>query len=1053
MKFIKSIKYFSSAIVLSLTLNVIAQDKKALPEWQDVSVISVNKLPARATFFHYNSGEFSKDWKSLKNYQLLNGIWKFNWVEKPADRPVDFYKESYNVQHWKNIDVPSDWQMRGYGYPIYTNIIYPFPLNPPFVNEEYNPVGSYKRNFTITKDWEGKEVIVHFGGVNSAFYVWVNGQKVGYSEDSKTPAEFNITKYVKQGENSIAVEVYRWCDGSYLEDQDFWRLSGIERDVYLYAINKQHIANVISNASLDKSNYETGELNVQIETKGFSYKKSNNKLSVSLLDSSNNVIYSEEKTNIKGDYHSFKTRIPAVKKWSAEAPNLYKLQLKLTDENGLVLDASSIKVGFRTSEIKNGQLLVNGKPILLKGVNRHEHDPKEGHVISKESMIADIKDFKRYNINAVRTSHYPNCPEWYSLCDEYGIYVMDEANIESHGVGYAQDKTLAHKPEFASQHLDRISRMANRDINHPSVIIWSMGNEAGAGDNFRNAYKWLKNFDTTRPVHYELTNEKDTSYKERISDIVSWMYGKIPYIEKKHLSLEKDKSPDEKRPFIWCEYSHAMGNSNGNFADNWKWIRSLDNVQGGFIWDWMDQGIEKKTAEGEIYYAYGGDFIPKSYNIHTDGNFCANGIIGSDRTPHPAVWEIKKAYQNILFSKKEDLSFEIYNENFFISTEDYQFEWELIENGVAVKKGILEKINLAPNAKKTVIIPLEFKLNSSKEYFINFSVKTTKETSLLPKGYEIAQDQFLLQKAVLNNDLLVSKTKINSKFDKKTNTYTVSGAGFDYTFNSENLGLNSIKYNGKEILLAPIELNFWRAPIDNDYGAFNVKKDPDFFNWKNAATNRTLSSFSKDDKSNTFTYVFDHPTINASNKITYTVNNDGSLMVECQFLPKNASNLKFMPRYGVTMVLAKDFNNVEYYGKGPFENYIDRNTASKVGLYTAKVSDFYVPYIRPQENGNRTYVREVSFLDDNKHGVKITAKSTVEFSAHHNAIEEFDGGDVKSQTHTYDIKPKDFVFVTVDYKQRGVGGDNSWSKEGLAHAQYHINPENCSFGFTISLSK
>jgi len=663
----KFLKLYISIIVVSLSLNGISQEKVASPEWQDLSVISINKLPARASFFHYNSEDFSKDWKTLNNYQVLNGTWKFNWVEKPADRPVDFYKENYDVEQWDDIDVPSDWQMRGYGYPIYTNIVYPFPLNPPFLNKKFNPVGSYKRSFSISKDWEDKDVIIHFGGVNSAFYIWVNGEKVGYSQGSKLPAEFDITNYVKQGKNNIAVEVYRWCDGSYLEDQDFWRLSGIERDVYIYAVPKQNVQNVITNASLDKTDYETGELNVNISTKGISSDKSKNKLHISLLNASNEIIFEDKKVNIIGDSHTFKTSIPNIKKWSAEAPNLYELHWKLTDKNDEIIDGSSIKVGFRTSEVKNGQLLVNGQPILLKGVNRHEHDPKDGHVVSKESMIADIQDFKKYNINAVRTSHYPNCAMWYSLCDKYGIYIIDEANIESHGVGYKQDETLAQKPEYAKQHLERISRMAQRDVNHPSVIIWSMGNEAGSGDNFREGYKWLKNFDTSRPVHYEMSSPRYPNFKEKITDITSWMYGEIPYIEKKHLKPEKERAAEDRTPFIWCEYSHAMGNSNGNIADNWDWIRSHENVQGGFIWDWMDQGLEQKTADGEIYYAYGGDFIPKSYNIHNDGNFCANGIIGSNRAPHPAVWEVKKAYQNVLFSQEDGLNFEIFNENFFVS--------------------------------------------------------------------------------------------------------------------------------------------------------------------------------------------------------------------------------------------------------------------------------------------------------------------------------------------------------------------------------------------------
>ncbi len=1033
-----------SVIVLVIIASFAINTK---PEWQDPAVISINKLPARATFYHHKTDNLSEDWQKLSNYQLLNGTWKFNWVEKPADRPQNFYSNDFDTSNWDDIDVPSNWQMRGYGYPIYTNIIYPFPLDPPNPPVDFNPVGSYKRNFTIDKNCKNKNIIIHFGAVKSAFYIWINGEKVGYSEGSKTPVEFDITKYVKVGENNISLEVYRWCVGSYLEDQDFWRVSGIERDVYLYAVPKTHILNIIANASLDKKTYSTGELNVSVSVNN---PKKKNTVEFRLIDANKKEIFKKE---VSGDGNFNVQQIFSdIKKWSAEDPNLYELQVVLKEKKK-ELDATSIMIGFRTSEIKNGQLLINGKPILLKGVNRHEHDPKEAHVITKESMIADIVDFKRFNINAVRTSHYPNDALWYSLCDEYGIYVIDEANIESHGVGYNQNKTLAHKPVFKEQHLDRISRMAKRDINHPSVIIWSLGNEAGAGDNFLNAYTWLKNYDKSRPVHYERTGRGDIKYKERITDIISWMYEQRDKVEKNHLNKEKNRTAEEKMPFIWCEYSHAMGNSNGNIADNWEWVRKHDNVQGGFIWDWMDQGLEKKTESGEIYYAYGGDFIPKSYNVNNDGNFCANGLIGSDRTPHPGVWEVKKAYQNILFSKKEGLNFEIYNENFFVGTDKYKFFWELLENGKPVKKGQLKNVKIAPISTKNIKIELGYPLNPNKEYFINFSVKSTVEENLLPANYEVAQDQFLIQKA---KELASKSTSEgNSEYNKNSNEYNMSVNGVSYKFNSENLGLNSIKFNDKEMLLKPIDINFWRAPIDNDYGAFKANKPEDsiFFNWKAASKERKLVSFIKDDDKNSFEYIFEHPMINSTNKVVYTVNSDGSLTVSSELSPKNAKSLKFMPRYGMTIVLDDEFNNVEYYGRGPFENYIDRNTASKVGLYKSKVEDFYFPYIRPQENGNRTDVRYVNFLNDNNEGINIVANSTIEFSAHHNSIEDFDGGKTKSQTHTNDIKAKDFTFITIDYKQVGVGGDNSWSKAGLADPPYQIKPKNCSYTFTLNLIK
>ncbi|MCK5776192.1 MAG: DUF4981 domain-containing protein, partial [Bacteroidales bacterium] len=599
-----------------------------------------------------------------------------------------------------------------------------------------------------------------------------------------------------------------------------------------------------------------------------------------------------------------------------------------------ILDATKIRIGFRTSEIKNGQLLVNGKPVLLKGVNRHEHDPKNGHVVSKESMIEDIKDFKKYNINAVRTSHYPNDPLWYSLCDEYGIYVIDEANIETHGFGYQLSKTPANNPKFEKMHLDRIERMVKRDINHPSVIIWSMGNEAGAGINFKNAYDWIKSYDTSRPVQYERTERNGIKYRERITDIVSWMYFQRSNIEKYHLNKEKELPINERRPFIWAEYSHAMGNSNGNIGDNWDWIRKHPNVQGGFIWDWMDQGIEKTSKDGDKYYAYGGDFTPKKAKIHTDENFCANGLLGSDRTPHPAIWEVKKAYQNIHFNQLSPLKFEIFNENFFVDTSDLIFEWQLMEDGIVIKKNLMENTNILPGKRKSIDIDPKYHLDRSKEYFLNFSVRTSKENGLLDKGHEIASDQFLIQKVEKKIINKRSGSKIKLIQNKETDSYIVSGKDFTYEFNKENFGLASIKYQNKEYLKEPLQLNFWRAPTDNDFGAFKVDRRPAdsiYFEWRKVASNKKLVSFQEEKikKKYVFTYVFELPLIRSNNTITYTVDPQGVITVDSKLIPNSDFDFKYMPRYGTTMAIEGEYNNVTYYGRGPNENYSDRNRSAK----------------------------------------------------------------------------------------------------------------------------
>lgn len=1051
-------KYMFQLIMMILMGYGNAQDVK---DWENPHINSFNRLEPRATFKHFNNSVLDSSSTELANYKALNGLWKFNWVPKPSDRPVNFYSEDYNVGNWDEIQVPSDWQMEGYGYPIYTNITYPFPKNAPFIPHDNNPVGSYKRKFNIGKEWEGQKVFIHFGGVNSAFYIWVNGQKVGYSEGSKTPAEFDITNFIKTGENDLAVEVYRWCDGSYLEDQDFWRLSGIERDVYLYSTNLTRIQDIMITSLLDSVNYIRGELAVMVDVTNDNDILQNLSLEIDLLDEGESL-YSLTKNLQAAKNRTITTVVKQdsldIEPWSAEKPKLYTLEIALKDRKGNQLDATKFKIGFRTSEIKNGQLLINGQAILLKGVNRHEHDPVNGHVISKESMLADIRDFKKYNINAVRTAHYPNDPLWYELCDEFGIYVVDEANIESHGYGFNNGETLAQEPMFAKMHLERVQRMVRRDLNHPSIIYWSLGNEGGNGPNFLEAYEWTKSFDPTRPVHYEPSGRPDPeAFKPRDTDIIGWMYEQIPVIKKDFLDLNSKLPLNDQRPFIWCEYSHAMGNSNGNFADNWKWIRSTPQAQGGFIWDWMDQGLQKTTADGTTYYAYGGDFEPEG--VYNDNNYCANGIIGSDRQPHPAVWEIKKAYQSIHFKQLTLTDYEIYNENFFISTAYFSFGWELMEDGVVVKESEFGLSPLGPQEKTRIKIEYDFGFNPNKEYFINFYVKTNTVNPLLEKGQVVAADQFLVRKAA-NVIEINNQNKQQLKKLKKSEDYLVSGAAYSYRFNNEGYGLQSIIWEGKELLSEPIQMSFWRAPTDNDLGAWNVQLNPNdstYFDWRNAASVYELKSFQVKIKKNKelgksveFSYQYYHPTIKAMNKIVYTVQNNGWLKIESEIFPENAKKLNFMPRYGLRFGISGDYKDVSYYGRGPFENYSDRNTAAHMGKYTSKVAGFYVPYIRPQENGYRTDVRMVSFTNTKDKSLVIKSKDYFSFSAHHNPLEDFDYGNTKGQQHTIDIMPKNKVWIHIDYKQVGVGGDDSWSKNALANKEYQIDASSCKINFTLS---
>ena len=1025
-----------------------------LPDWDNPKVISINSEEPRASFYHYNSESLKTNSGELNNCKSLNGVWKFHWSKKPEDRPQEFYQSDYDVSKWNIIDVPSNWQMKGYGYPIYTNIQYPFPKNAPHIPHKFNPVGSYRRDFQIDEDWLNKQVFIHFGAVNSAFYIWVNGKKVGYSEGSKTPVEFNLTNYIKKGKNTMAIEVYRWCSGSYLEDQDFWRLSGIERDVFLYATKKVHIQNVITSPTLDKTNYKNGEFFAKASVSNFDVEKREVVLELALWDGERKILHTQKEISIASG-ESIEAKFNAndliIIPWSSEIPKLYRLEIKLKDPKGFQLDATKLNIGFRTSEVKNGQLLVNGQPILLKGVNRHEHDPVKGHVVSKQSMLEDIIDFKKNNINAVRTSHYPNDPYWYALCDKYGIYVIDEANIESHGYGYKLEETLANNPEFEEMHLNRIKRMVKRDVNHPSIIMWSMGNEAGTGSNFYKAYKWIKQYDSSRPVHYERSElgSGNRIYKEQVSDVVSWMYHDQNDVMKQHFEIDDKKPLSNQRPFFWCEYSHAMGNSNGNFKDYWQWVRSHPRVQGGFVWDWMDQGLQKVGENGNTYYAYGGDFEPDG--VYNDNNFCANGLIGSNREPHPALFEVKKVYQNIIFKKVSDTSYEIYNENFFKDSKDIEFKAVLIENGIPVETKTIEVV-VQPQQKKLVDVDFDFVRDSSKEYFINFYAVAKYNLPLVNKGDQLALEQFLLQKA----NVLKPKSGTNKvEYLNRGSDQIVKVSNVIYQFNNDNFGLQSILKDDKEFLLEPVKMSFWRAPIDNDFGAWS-NPNSSYFNWREAAEKKNLLSsenFTNEDQSVSLKYIFYYPELKAKNSIVYTVKTNGELEVTCEFSPDTTDDLKYMPRYGMVFVLDKQYDTVEYYGRGPHENYIDRNSASLIGLYKNKVSDFYVPYIRPQENGYRTEVRHAIFKSEKREGIMFRSEGLFSFSAHHNPLSDFDPGNKKAQKHTIDIKPKNKTWLHIDYKQTGVGGDNSWDIRALANEEYQIKPENCQYTFNLKILK
>lgn len=1011
------------------------------PDWENPQVIAKNKLAPHAFFVPFKSLEkaLKLDHENSKFYHSLNGNWKFRWSKSPAERPMDFFNPGFDVTSWDEIAVPSNWEIEGYGIPIYVNHPYEFTKDPkpPQIPHDYNPVGSYRTTLTIPNDWKKKEIILHFGAVKSAMYVWVNGQKVGYSQGSKLPAEFNITQYLQKGENILAVEVYRWSDGTYLECQDFWRISGIERDVFLYAVPEVHIRDFFADATLDE-NYENGILNLQVEIFNQQLLNTGKEYVVEakIYDQTDKLLKKNEQRFVQEEQPKsiLQTSIEMgkVKRWSAEAPNLYTLVLQLKDRRGKVIEQLAHKIGFRTSEIKNGQLLVNGEAVYLKGVNRHEHDEFTGHVISKESMIKDIELMKQFNINAVRTSHYPNDPYWYELCDQYGIYVVDEANIESHGMGYHPDRTLGNNPDWELAHLDRIQRMVHRDKNHASVIIWSMGNEAGDGVNFVKCSDWIHDFDPSRPVHYE------RALMNKHVDIYSPMYASIQRIEN-----YAKKYTD--RPLILCEYAHAMGNSTGNLQDYWDVIEKYDQLQGGFIWDWVDQGLAETDKEGNKFWTYGGDYGPE--DVPSDGNFVINGIVSPDRTPHPAMWEVKKVYQNISFKAKDALKgqFLIKNKFSFTNLDNYIFKWEIFENGVKIQEGDFNIKGLQPNRESDFQLNYDgLSFDSNNEYFINFYAYTKIGTAVVPSHHEIAKEQILLPFGNYKNitEPCTSKLQVQNYEDD----LLIQGANFSIRFDKINGMLSSYVLNGRELFRRGLEPNFWRAPNDNDFGN---RMDQRCAVWRNAGEHRLLLDAQLQNVNEMDLRVsFDFELLEVRSKLTtsYLVKPSGEIIVENKFEP-GIKGLSELPRFGMKMILPVTFEFIEYYGRGPQENYCDRNTAAFVANYKSNVTDQYFPYVRPQENGYKTEVRSLKVFNQLGYGLEFIGNPTLGFSALHYSIEDLDQLTRENYKHLNDLKPREEVFVNIDYKQMGVGGDNSWGAR--PHDQYQLFPQAYTFKFRI----
>lgn len=1021
-------------------------------DWENQAVSEINREPVHASLMPFDTEAkvAANDFSVSPFHKSLNGKWKFHFVNKPADRPSGFFSRNFDDSQWKLIDVPANWDLKGYDYPIYTNIRYPFKPAPPTMQADFNPVGSYRMEFETPADWNGKDIILHFGAVSSAMYVWVNGQEVGYSEDSKTPAEFNITKYLKSGKNLLAVQIFRWCDGSYLEDQDFWRMSGITRDVYLVARNTTHVFDFQIKSGLDEL-YKDGIFNADIILRNLGKTAQNVTVETKLLDGTVKVLEFSKKVSAGAGNQSisFDGKLANVKKWTAETPNLYQLVITTKDASGKIIETLGCKVGFRNIEFKNGQLCVNGVRILVKGVNMHEHNEITGHVQDMETLIKDISTMKKFNINTMRCCHYPQPEMWYELCDKYGLYLIDEANIESHGMGYGKE-SLAKDPTWYDAHLYRTRNMFERDKNYPSVIIWSLGNEAGDGTNFEKTYSWIKSQDKTRPVQYEQAGTKAHT------DIYCPMYATIDQMLK-YAEKNKDK------PLIQCEYAHAMGNSVGNLQDYWDAIESNDMLQGGCIWDWVDQGILTSKKNEPKSWAYGGDFGPK--DVWTDGNFCVNGLVNPDRTPHPSLYEVKKVYQYVGF-KALDINagkFEVINKYDFLNLNDFGFDWRIEADGIKVAGGKLASLNVAAHGKTGFSIPIDLKPEPGKEYFIIFSAKTIVATDLIPVGHEVAYEQFKLS---VSAPAISVTPKEKLTMEKSANTTIIKGADFAVSFDLVKGSMNSLVFAGKEMLnegKGP-EPNFWRAPTDNDFGNGLDKRCKV---WRKTGDSRKLTAskvttISENQVNVELTFDLlglEGETI-AKYESVYKVYGDREIEVVNNF-KTIAEKLPEIPRMGMNLQLAREYENMQWLGRGPQENYCDRNTGALVGLYNGKVKDQYWAYIRPQENGNKTDVRWVAFTNNEGNGLLSIGSPLLSVSAHHNLMEDFespvrtigriyDGKEVVNR-HISDVKERNLVSVNLDYKQMGVGGDNSWGAR--THKQYLITDKEYSYSFRLKLVK
>ncbi|MBQ0058260.1 MAG: DUF4981 domain-containing protein [Bacteroidales bacterium] len=1030
-------------------------------EWRDPEVNQVNRMAMHTAFFGYESVEASqRPQEASGNFLSINGQWKFHWQKDAVDYKSDFFKTTFNDKAWGTIPVPGCWELNGYGDPIYVNMQYPWAAqegnNPPYVPTANNGVGYYRHEVEIPADWKGQQVVVHFGSVSSCMYLWVNGKFVGYSEDNKLDCEFDLTKYVVPGQKAlIAMQVFRWCDGSYLEDQDYFRFSGICRDTWLYARPKQHITDIRVTPDLD-AQYKDGSLHVQVETTGAP-------VALTLIDAEGKEVATAQ----TGKTGAADISVSNPHKWTAETPYLYTLRAEVVS-GGKTLQVVPVRVGFRKIEVKNAQLLVNGQPVLIKGADRHELDPDGGYVVSRERMIQDIQIMKQFNINAVRTCHYPDDNFWYDLCDEYGIYMVAEANLETHGMGY-KEHTIAKREDYHLAHLERNQRNVQRNFNHPAVIFWSLGNEAGFGKNFIDAYHWVKNEDPSRLCQYEGTMhgiwDKEITLEDATTDVYCPMYADYRSME------NYGKNPNMTRPFIQCEYAHAMGNSEGGFREYWDLIRKYPNLQGGFIWDFVDQSLRWTNSKGRQIWAYGGDF---NRTDASDGNFCDNGLISPDRVPNPHMYEVGYYYQNIWTTLTGRDEVEIYNENFFRDLSAYRLEWSLLRNGEVENTGVVNDLNVPAQKRVNVKLGLGAVPADGAEWLLNVRYVLKKKEGLLKAGHVVAKQQLTVAEASGKMCCGACKTVNAPKPEVQNNnrSLTVSGQNFTVEFSKWSGLMESFVVNGTQMIADGKNLkpNFWRAPTDNDYGANLQRK---YGAWQNPRLRVKGVECEQTDDATIVKTHFEIPSVAARLDLTYTISNTGVVTVNEKMTvdPKQAERVKKirfqrtaprdapvaegemstdasdMFRFGMQLQMPEQFENIEYYGRGPVETYCDRKDSEFLGIYESTVTDEFYPYIRPQETGNHVDLRWWKITNASGKGLMVVADEPFSASALHYTIESLDEGFDKHNLHSPDIDPSPLTNLCIDQKQMGLGCVNSWG--AMPREEYFVKYQDYDFTFRL----